>query len=115
MESRILTACSGRTSAAVILCGGSGKRLGALALHTPKCLLQVGSVPLLKIHISLFHAIGVNTIILCTGHLGDRIKAWVQAQHLPVQVYFCESLGKGTAGSIIQAIDVLPSQENYFC
>ncbi|MCX5646569.1 MAG: nucleotidyltransferase family protein [Phycisphaerae bacterium] len=109
-----MTPGSNDASIAIVLCGGSGHRLGAVSLHTPKCLLEVNSVPLLEIHISLFRTIGVKSIILTTGHLGSKIRQWVEKRRFPIDIYFCDSFGKGTAGSIMEAISLIPPRHHNF-
>ena len=63
---------------AVILAGGRGSRLGALANEVPKALVPVAGRPLLAHSLSLLRRHGVEEVVLCTGHLADKIADYVQ-------------------------------------
>jgi glucose-1-phosphate cytidylyltransferase len=59
---------------AVLLCGGSGQRMGELATAVPKPMLTVGGRPLL-LHIMRTLASGCgDDFVLAVGHLGHIVK-----------------------------------------
>jgi choline kinase len=61
---------------AVILCGGLATRLrGYVPPDLPKCLLQVRGKPILDHLFGWLHAHRVYDVILCVGHLEDRVRA----------------------------------------
>jgi len=63
---------------AVVLAAGSGSRLG----HRPKCLLELGGVPLIRRLLVALSEAGVGEIVVVTGHHAEFIEPLVQ--HGPV-------------------------------
>ena len=59
---------------AVILAGGLATRLGALAKTTPKSLVSVAGRPFLEHQLTLLRARGFSEVLLCIGHLGEKIR-----------------------------------------
>jgi D,D-heptose 1,7-bisphosphate phosphatase len=62
---------------AVILAGGAGTRLGALAAETPKPLLEVGGHALLDQLVWNLARHGVDRIVVSAGHLADAVERHV--------------------------------------
>lgn len=58
---------------AVILAGGKGTRLRPLTYKIPKSMIPVGNKPFLEHQINLLRRFDINDIVLCIGHLGDKI------------------------------------------
>ncbi len=99
-----------------ILCGGLGTRLGELAKDTPKCLMDVNGRPFLEYILERVWRQGITRVVLCTGHLGDQIEAYV-TDGLPRMVGLEITLSRetsplGTAGALTQAAMLLG--EDYF-
>jgi D,D-heptose 1,7-bisphosphate phosphatase len=62
-------------SQAVILVGGLGTRLGALAQTTPKPMLEVAGRPFVEHVIAHLSRFGVSEILLLAGFRGDAVKS----------------------------------------
>src|SRR5258705_8149765 len=58
---------------AVILCGGLGSRLGALAAKTPKPLLPVGGTPFLDVLLFELGRHGIKQVLLLAGFAANHI------------------------------------------
>src|SRR5690349_18663380 len=71
---------------AVILAAGSATRLRPLTNTTPKCLLPVGDVPILRRGLDHLQALGVDGAVIVTGYLEDQIAAAIDSWRLPLPV-----------------------------
>lgn len=71
---------------ALILAAGSATRLRPLTENTPKCLLPVAEVPILKRGLEHLHALGVDEAVIVTGYLEGQIRDAVAAWALPISV-----------------------------
>lgn len=67
----------------VILAAGQGSRMGPLTEYCPKALLPVANVPLILRHLETLHQLRVSEVFIVIGHLGDLIRAAVDAAHPP--------------------------------
>jgi len=65
---------------ALLLAAGSGTRLQPLTLEAPKCLTEVGGIPILERLVNNLRAQGIERLVVVIGHLGDRIQEFLQ-QH----------------------------------
>jgi CTP:molybdopterin cytidylyltransferase MocA len=65
---------------AVLLAAGSGSRIG----HRPKCLLELGGVPLIRRQLIALSGAGVDEVVVVLGHHAGLIEPVVQA--FPVTV-----------------------------
>jgi len=65
---------------ALLLAAGTGTRLQPLTLDAPKCLTEVGGVPLLERLVDNLRVQGFERLVVVIGYLGDRIQAFLQ-QH----------------------------------
>ncbi len=78
------------TKHAIILAAGLGSRLNAEEGH--KILAKVGGVPLIDLHLSNFLALGVETVVVVTGHeseeLESQLKRWDVPDGLEIQFAF---------------------------
>jgi NDP-sugar pyrophosphorylase family protein len=93
-----------------ILAGGLATRLGPLACQTPKSLLEVGGRPFIHHQLRQLHGQGVRRVVLCLGHLADRVVASIgngSAFDLNVAYAFDGSEPRGTAGAIQGALPLL--------
>jgi len=61
---------------AVILAGGLGTRLRPLTNRVPKAMVMVHGKPFLEYQIRLLLNGGITSLVLCIGHLGDRIREY---------------------------------------
>ncbi len=57
----------------VILCGGQGTRIRAVAEDRPKPMVEVGGKPILWHIMKYYHCFGLRRFVLALGHQGDRI------------------------------------------
>ena len=58
-----------------ILAGGLATRLGSVAEHVPKILVDVAGRPFAEHQLELLRRAGVSRVVYCVGHLGDRVAA----------------------------------------
>lgn len=89
---------------AVILVGGRGTRLGALAANTPKPLLPIaGEICFLDTLIENIARHGFIDIILLAGHLGDAVeKRYAGATLLGARIRVIrEAQPLGTGGALL--------------
>jgi mannose-1-phosphate guanylyltransferase len=87
---------------AFLLAAGKGTRLGALAQHTPKCLIDIGGKPLLRIWFEKLEESGVDSVLVNTHHLADSVERYVKetpVSGLDVVLSHEPSL-LGTAGTV---------------
>jgi NDP-sugar pyrophosphorylase family protein len=96
------------TTAVAILAGGLGTRLGALGRTTPKALVEVAGRPFALWQLELLRAHGARRVVMCVGHLGDRIEAAIGAPFGLDVVYAHDPPGlAGTAGALRGALELL--------
>lgn len=62
-----------------ILAGGLGTRIRAVLEDTPKVLAPVARRPLLDRLLDWLESYGADRVVLCLGHLADRVVAHVEA------------------------------------
>jgi phosphoheptose isomerase len=93
----------------VVLAGGFGTRLRPVLSDRPKVLAEVNGRPFLFILLDQLAGAGVHRIVLCTGHLGDQVRAAVGDSYrgLPI-LYSHEDSPLGTGGAVRQAFDNYP-------
>src|SRR5258708_604814 len=60
-----------------LLAGGLATRLRPLTETIPKSLVSVADEPFIGHQLRLLTREGVTDIVICTGHLGERIEAYV--------------------------------------
>ncbi len=91
------------------MAGGLGTRLRPYTEELPKCLMPIGSRPLLEHWLCTFHRQGIRQVLVNMHHHAqlvgqfisrDQFKDWVLGVHEPILL--------GTAGTIRHNID-------YFC
>lgn len=58
----------------VILCGGLATRLGNIAKDTPKSMINIEGKPFLEYQIENLKKNSIKDIVLCVGHLSEKIK-----------------------------------------
>ena len=91
---------------AVILCGGIGRRLGAITKDIPKPMVMIGNRPFLDILIEHISSFGLRRFVLCVGYKKEAIEDHFRAHKSDVTIVFSEEHeGKllGTGGAIKNA------------
>jgi NDP-sugar pyrophosphorylase family protein len=90
---------------AVVLAGGLGTRLRAAVADRPKVLAEVQGRPFLAYLLDRLAAAGVAEIVLCTGYLGEQVRATFGATHAGCPLtYVQERRPLGTAGALRRAL-----------
>ena len=100
---------------AVILCGGLGSRLGALAAKTPKPLLPVGGAPFLDVLLFELGRHGIKRVLLLAGHAAERVLDYAASTALKSRFDLeidvsVEPQRAGTGGALWHARDRLDDQ-----
>ena len=92
----------------VILCGGMGTRIAAVARGLPKALLPVAGRPFIEHQFERLAACGLRDVLLCTGSGGDRIEAHVgDGARWGVRVAYSREAPDrllGTGGALVHAL-----------
>jgi glucose-1-phosphate cytidylyltransferase len=102
---------------AVVLCGGTGARMGSLTNNIPKPLLLVDNKPIIWYVISSLVNTGFNNIVFPLGYKGQQIKDYVikTFNKKTINFYFEET---GDHSSIAKRIglvkDIIPDDEDFF-
>ncbi len=71
---------------AVLLAAGTGTRLQPLTLDAPKCLTEVGGIPILQRLIENLREQGFKRLVIVTGHLRDRIEEYLELHAADLQI-----------------------------
>ena len=98
-----------------ILAGGLSKRLGQKTVNNPKALIDVAGKPFISRQLSYLKDQGFHKIVICTAHLGDRIKDYVGDGHqYNLNISYSDDGDQllGTGGSAKKASKILG--ENFF-
>ena len=93
-----------------ILAGGLAKRLRPATEAIPKSLLEVDGEPFIFHQLRLLRANGVSRVVLCVGHLGEKIRAALgdgRAFGVEVDYSFDGASLLGTAGAVKNALPKL--------
>lgn len=90
---------------AAVLAGGAATRLRPVLSDRPKALAPIRGRPFLLFLLDQLVESGAESIVLCTGHLGDQIRQTVGDRHghCPV-IYSHETEPLGTAGALRAAL-----------
>lgn len=90
---------------AIILCGGLATRLGETTRTVPKVLLDVAGITVLDWQLQLLKDVGVEEVILASGHLHDVLYERVGGCRRSVRIrYAKEEKRLGTGGAIQNAM-----------
>lgn len=77
-----------RVTQTVILAAGSGTRLTPARGEVPKPLMTVAGTPLVAHALRHAHASGCEEAVIVIGFEGDRVRAAIEAMHLPLRLTF---------------------------
>jgi len=93
-----------------ILAGGLGTRLRPAIADRPKVLAEVRGRPFLSYLLDQVAAADVESVVLCTGHLGEQVRSTFGENYSSVRlVYSEESSPLGTGGALRRAVPLLES------
>lgn len=93
------------TQQAFILCAGKGTRLGSLTTDTPKCLVEVGGIPVID---RIINWLGVGNIIINLSWHAEKVQEHFQGlSHIRFSL---EDEPLGTAGGIRKCYDLLDEE-----
>jgi NDP-sugar pyrophosphorylase family protein len=86
----------------LIIAGGLGTRIAAIAKKRPKCMLEVEGRPFCEYQLELFKKQGFNDIIFCLGHLADVVMDYFEdGRKFGLNIgYSIEKEPLGTAGAV---------------
>jgi NDP-sugar pyrophosphorylase family protein len=93
-----------------ILAGGLATRLRPITEKVPKLLLEVAGEPFFTHQLRLLKKAGLTRLVLCVGHLGEKIAALYgdgAAHGVQIEYSFDGPKLLGTAGALIQALPML--------
>lgn len=92
----------------IILAAGLGSRLRPLTDTTPKCLLDVGGVPLLERQLLRLAAAGVKRSVVVVGYLADHIEAHLKRVPPPIEVLLAPNPVYATTGNCLSVLAARP-------
>ena len=93
-----------------ILAGGLATRLQPLTQMTPKSLVPVRGEPFIAHQLRLLRRKGIRRVVLCAGHLGERIREYIgdgSQFNLEVDYSFDGRQLLGTGGALRHAAPLL--------
>ena len=93
-----------------ILAGGMATRLKQITAKVPKLLLDVAGEPFFSHQIKLIKASGLNHIVLCVGHLGEKVvEQYGDGSKWGVKIEYSFDGPRllGTGGALIRALPLL--------
>ena len=95
-----------------ILAGGQATRLRPLTNDIPKSMLTFDGRPFIDYQLQLLSRQGVTRVVLCTGHIEDPLRAFVERHSPPgmhVQFSTDGPSPLGTGGALLHALPLLGS------
>lgn len=100
---------------AFLLAAGKGTRLQPITDAMPKCLVEIGGIPLLEIWLRKFAAAGVDDVLINTHHLPDQVREYIAArtETLPRVTLFHEEELIGSAGTVAANREWLGADEEF--
>jgi N-acetyl-alpha-D-muramate 1-phosphate uridylyltransferase len=93
-----------------ILAGGLATRLRPITESIPKSLIDVAGEPFISHQLRLIRRQGLERVVLCIGHLGERVQAVVgNGRSWGLQVEYSSDQDKllGTGGALKKALPLL--------
>ena len=75
---------------AVVLAGGFGTRLRGTVSDQPKAIAPIHDRPFLAYLLDQLAEIGIRSVVLCTGYLGEMVKRTIGESHGPMRVSYSQ-------------------------
>lgn len=85
---------------ALLLAAGTGSRLYPLTKTSPKCLTEVGGLPILERLVNNLRDQGIERLVVVTGHLGDCIRDFLNDKARDMRVDYIHSPKYRTTNNI---------------
>lgn len=101
---------------AFLLAAGKGTRLRPLTDRVPKCLVPIGTKPLLQIWLDILEQAGVTDILINTHHLADQVRQYInqiQSDSIKITLFHEETL-LGSAGTVAANRSFIDSEEPFY-
>ena len=96
----------------LLLAAGLGTRLRPLTDRMPKCLMPIKGRPLLEIWLERLTAIGVESVLINTHYLSQKVVAYVSESNYKNLVHLrYEPVLLGTAGTLIKNLGFFEGQD----
>ncbi|TDI64566.1 MAG: phosphocholine cytidylyltransferase family protein [Alphaproteobacteria bacterium] len=89
-----------RATTALLLAAGTGSRLRPLTKNAPKCLTEVGGLPILERLVHNLAEHGIERLVVVIGHLGDRIRDFLNHKAGDLRVEYITSSVYRTTNNI---------------
>ncbi len=112
------TSSNPRPREAIVLVAGVGSRLQPLTHERPKCLFEVGGMPLLKRLLFQLQHVGIKRVVLATGHLHDQLMTSVRRWELELDIDACQNDTYATENNAVSlgvAMEGLESRRFLLC
>ena len=71
---------------AILLASGYGKRLRPFTKFTPKCLMKIRGVPLLKIWLNKLERANIKKVLINTHYLSKKIENFLQKNDFNLKI-----------------------------
>ena len=99
---------------AILLAAGLGTRLRPLTNQIPKCLVTIKGKPLVGIWLDKLSEVGVESILVNTHHLADKVEAYVASGNYKGSVVAVnEPILLGTAGTLIANLPFFENEDGF--
>ncbi len=85
---------------ALLLAAGTGSRLSPLTKTSPKCLTEVGGLPILERLVNSLREHGIERLVVVIGHLGDCIRDFLNDKAGDLHVDYIPSTKYRTTNNI---------------
>jgi mannose-1-phosphate guanylyltransferase len=97
---------------AILLAAGYGTRLKPLTDYIPKCLVNIGGVPLLEIWLSRLTAVNVTDFLINTHYLSDQVSTFAKNSLYESNITLThENFLLGTAGTLMANLDFFEGKD----
>ena len=76
---------------AMVFAAGIGSRLKEFTRETPKCLIEVGGIPMLERVVERLKGAGVTSVVINVHHYADKVVHFVESRHkFGIEVVFSD-------------------------